>query len=418
MSASYAKKYTIPLIVLMGMAWGVAGMAHNSPPLLFPFFSEEFGMTTQSNGYLASTLSCCWVASILISGTVGPRVGNIKYLLVCFLLAAAALLGVSMAASHMMMFAFITVIGFGAGAIMPISFSVLAKYTSPKNRGLIYGLVMACYVFIGTAGAATVLPNLAVARNWNFSFQVLAALFLVVAVYLFCMRGVDGDIAKNKAAEKAATPAGIAAKSQWQLIKELLGYRNIIVTVFCGPAISIWFLTVCAYSILYLMESHGFDPITAAFVFNGFGIGSAFGDLLPFASDHVGRRVTIFVSTAVGMFCFGCYLFLDLSIPAMMGFFGIAGFLFSGVMSLFFSIVPSEAVPESLLETATTYNPAFSEFMGGTLAPSLVAMLSLVLSLTTIMHILLVLPVIALVGVFFMEETAPRVLERKAQKAV
>jgi hypothetical protein len=33
------------------------------------------------------------------------------------------------------------------------------------------------------------------------------------------------------------------------------------------------------------------------------------------------------------------------------------------------------------------------------------------------MHILLVLPVIALIGVFFMEETAPRVLERKEKRS-
>ena len=90
MSGAYAKKYTIPLVVLMALAWGVAGMAHNATPLLFPFFSEEFGMTTQSNGYLASTFSCCWVISILVSGTVGPRIGNIRYLFICFIVAAAA----------------------------------------------------------------------------------------------------------------------------------------------------------------------------------------------------------------------------------------------------------------------------------------------------------------------------------------
>lgn len=410
MSGAYAKKYTIPLVVLMALAWGVAGMAHNATPLLFPFFSEEFGMTTQSNGYLASTFSCCWVISILVSGTVGPRIGNIRYLFICFIVAAAALFGISMAVSPMLLYGLVGIAGFGAGSVVPISFSVLAKYTSPKNRGLVYGLVMACYVFVGTAGAATLLPNVAAAKNWNFSFMSLTALFFAVLVFLFCMRGVDRDIAKNKAAETVSKAPG---ESQWQLIRRLLRYRNIIVTVFCGPAISIWFLTVCAYSILYLMEAHGYDPVTAALVFNGFGIGSAFGDLLPIASDYVGRRVTIFLATAVGMACFGCYLLLSLPIPAMMGFFGVAGFLFSGVMSLFFSIVPSEAVPEELLETATTYNPAFSEFMGGTLAPSLVAMLTMFLSLTTIMHILLVLPVIALIGVFFMEETAPRVLERK-----
>jgi sugar phosphate permease len=415
MRASYAKKYTIPLVILMALAWGVAGMAHNSTPLLFPFFSEEFGMTTQSNGYLASTLSCCWVISILVSGTLGPRVGNIRYLLVCFILAAAALTGISMASSDTMFYILIGIVGFGAGSVVPISFSVLAKYTSPKNRGLFFGLVMACYVFIGTAGAATLLPNIAAIKSWNVSFLTLVILFLGVVLFFFCMRGVDADIAKNKAlAADSSHPEG--QLSQWQMIKQLFRYRNIIVTVICGPAISIWFLTVCAYSVLYLMESHGFDPVTAAFVFNGFGIGSAFGDLLPFASDYIGRRISIFLATAVGMACFGCYLLLDLSIPMMMIFFGIAGFLFSGVMSLFFSIVPSEAVPEDLLEVATTYNPAFTEFMGGTVAPSLVAILTVFMSLTLIMNILLVLPVIALIGVFFMEETAPRVLDRKAKK--
>lgn len=419
MSASYAKKYTIPLVVLMALAWGVAGIAHNATPLLFPFFADQFGLTTQSNGYLASTFSGCWVISILVSGIVGPKIGNIKYLTGCFILAALAIIGISLAANSIFLYAFVGIAGFGAGSVVPISFSVLAKYTNPKNRGLFFGLVMACYVFIGTAGAATLLPNLAVWKNWNFSFLVLAVLFFGVVIFFFLMRAVDADIAKNKAAERAAAAdTETDHTSQMELFKQLFHYRNIWVTVICGPAISIWFLTVCAYSVLYLMEAHGFDPVTAAFVFNGFGIGSAFGDLLPILSDQIGRRVTIFLATVVGMFCFGCYLLLELSIPLMMIFFGISGFLFSGVMSLFFSIVPSEAVPENLLETATTYNPAFTEFMGGTLAPSLVAMLTAFLSLTTIMYILLFLPAIALVGVFFMKETAPRVLERKARKQI
>lgn len=413
MGTSYAKKYSIPLVILMALAWGAAGIAHNATPLLFPFFSDEFSMTTQSNGYMASTFSACYVISILVSGIVGPKVGNIKYLLGSFLLAAIAIFTISMAPNAPIMYAAVAVSGFGAGAVVPISFSVLAKYTSPKNRGLFFGLVMACYVFIGTAGAATLLPQLAVMQSWRFSFMVLSVIFVAVAVYFLLMRGVDADIAKNKAAEAAASPQTGKKVSQLQLLKQLLRYRNIRVTVICGPAISIWFLTVCAYSVLYLMEAHGFDPVTAAFVFNGFGIGSAFGDLLPIASDQIGRRITIFLATVVGMACFGCYLMLPLPIPLMMVFFGIAGFLFSGVMSLFFSIVPSEAVPPELLETATTYNPAFTEFMGGTLAPSLVAMLTAFMSLTMIMNILLLLPAVALIGVFFMKETAPRVLERK-----
>lgn len=414
MHASYAKKYTLPLVIVMSLAWGIAGMAHNATPLLFPFFSDTFQMTPQNNGYLASTLSGCWVISILVSGIAAPKIGNLKYLLACFLLTAAALLLLSWSASIIAFYALIGVIGFGAGAIVPISFSVLAKYTSPKNRGLFFGLVMACYVFIGTAGAATLLPNIADKWNWNSSFLVLAVLFLIVTLCFFALRRVDEDIARNKAI--AADEANVSSASQWQLLKQLFQYRNIRITVICGPAISIWFLTVCAYSVLYLMEAHHFDPVTAAFIFNGFGIGSAFGDLLPIASDYIGRQITIFLSTAIGMACFACYLWLPLSIPWMMIFFGISGFLFSGVMSLFFSIVPSEAVPPELLETATTYNPAFTEFMGGTLAPSLVAMLSLYLSLSSIMDLLLLLPSLALAGVLFMKETAPRVLERKAKK--
>ena len=51
--------------------------------------------------------------------------------------------------------------------------------------------------------------------------------------------------------------------------------------------------------------------------------------------------------------------------------------------------------------------------MGGVVAPVLVGALSNILGLTMVMYLLMILPVIELVGAFFLKETAPLVLAKR-----
>lgn len=81
-------------------------------------------------------------------------------------------------------------------------------------------------------------------------------------------------------------------------------------------------------------------------------------------------------------------------------------------MAILNSVVPSESVPGYLLATATSFSPAAGEFVGGMIAPVLAGILIQILDLTQVMHLLLLLPLLATVGILLLKETAPRLLAK------
>ena len=79
----------------------------------------------------------------------------------------------------------------------------------------------------------------------------------------------------------------------------------------------------------------------------------------------------------------------------------------SGAMALLNSVIPSESVPEDLVATATSFTPAAGELTGGVLGPVLIGTLISIFDIEKIMFLLLIIPLIIILGVFRLKETAP-----------
>ena len=131
-----------------------------------------------------------------------------------------------------------------------------------------------------------------------------------------------------------------------------------------------WYFTVAAFTILYLMEAKALTAVDAGAIFAGFGTGGFIGEFsAPLVSDGLGRKRTALFAVLAGALCFAAFVLLELPAAAMTLAIAGASFFMSGAMAILNSVVPSESVPPQLVATATAFTPAAGELMGGVAAP-------------------------------------------------
>ena len=377
---------------------------HNYVAFLFSYFSVEFQLDTAQNGYLAAVLALFWTLSILICGPKANTLGQVQVMVPGLFLGAVALVALALSQNVAMLYLFTAVAGFGCGSIVSSNLSFLAEQSDQKNRGLFYGTAQSSFTLIGSAAGSLVFTRLAASSaGWRGCYLLMAGLIFFAAVLIFTL----GHNIPRRADVTAQT-------EERQSFRKLLAYKNVILSTVLACLAMMWYFTVAAFTILYLMETGNMTAVAAGAIFAGFGTGGFIGEFgAPLVSDRLGRKLTALVATAAGTLCFAAFVLLDL--PAGMMTLAIAGasFFMSVAMAILNSVVPSESVPSYLVATATAFTPAAGELMGGVAAPVAAGVLSGVLGTAQVMYLLIGLPILVFIGVLFLEETAPAVLARK-----
>lgn len=393
-------------LVLMVLAWGFAGLVHNCVSFLFPYFSESFQLSTAHNGYLTGTLAFFWTLSILYCGPLADRCGQVRVMVPGLLLGGAALIALAASGSLAMLYVFTAVAGFGCGSIVSSSFSFLAEQSDPKNRGLFFGTAQSSFTLIGSAIGSVVFTRLgATSVGWRGCYLVMAVLILIAAGLIF-FGGRHIPRARQSEPEEAS-----------HSFRELFAYKNVMLSAALASLTMMWYFTVAAFTILYLMEAKSLTAVAAGAIFTGFGSGGFIGEFCaPFISDRLGRKCTAMIAVVLGGSCFAAFVLLLLPAAGMTVALAGASCFMSGAMAILNSVVPSESVPVQLVATATAFTPACGELMGGVAAPVIAGILSNVLGTIQVMLLLALLPVFVLIGLFFLKETAPAVLARRSSR--
>ena len=182
------KKYTYQwrALLLMVLAWGVAGLVHNCIAFLFPYFSTMFDLKTSHNGYLTGTLAFFWTLSIIVFGPIADKIGQVRIMVPGLIMGGVALLFIAASHSVIMLYVLTAVTGFGCGSIVSTSLSFLAEQSNPKYRGLFFGAAQSSFTLIGSAIGAVFLTRLGDSIvGWRGCYLVLAMLVIIVAFSIF-----------------------------------------------------------------------------------------------------------------------------------------------------------------------------------------------------------------------------------------
>jgi cyanate permease len=137
-----------------------------------------------------------------------------------------------------------------------------------------------------------------------------------------------------------------------------------------------------------------------------------FAFLVPGASDVLGRRPVVISMSLIGALIPLGALFVDQPLWAVFVLFGL-GAAISGCFPLAMATIPSETVPPQQLATVLGLTMGLGEIIGGVAAPWLAGVAADASGLQATLWIMLGLVVATCGLACFIQETAPRVLQRR-----
>jgi MFS transporter, ACS family, hexuronate transporter len=402
--------YQALLVGLLSLNFGIVFFDRNSLNFLMPFVQPDLQLTNSQVGWVAGIFSFAWALAAFGVSRISDLVGNRKLLLVIATIAFSAcsfLTGI--AASFAMLIGARILMGVAEGGVMPISHAMVAAEVEPKWRGLAQGIAQNFGSnFFGSFVAPVVLVALAQAYGWREAFYIAAVPGLISAALIWFM--LDEPAA---AAKPEATPA--RSFGGWlNAVGEVLKLRNIQVCVIMGIVLVAYLVITWAFMPLYLTKVRGYSQTETSWLMGTLGISATIGSFaISGLSDVVGRRPVMIACSFIAVILPLGALYYTGSAWGLAAIF-FFGWALNGVFPLFMATVPSESVAPAQAATVFGLCMGSCEIVGGAGGPAIAGMLADAQGLTAPLWMMFTLAVIGGITACFLHESAPRVLERRA----
>jgi MFS family permease len=406
MSNSVVRKHSPPnyeakAVILLGLGFGLLSLDRWSLATLFPYISKDLHLNYQDLGNLSGVLAIAWGFTAIIMGRAADRFGRRKILLpavVGFSLMAGF---AGLATGFMALYLMRLLMGVFEGAYTPVSIAATTEASKPERRGLNIGIQLGCFALIGLGfGPIIATQLLSFVHSWRWVFAIVAIPGLVLAYLMY--RTIREPV--HLSAER---PDNLEAKKYpW---KEIFRQRNVVIgTLALVGAMSCIFI-VGAIMPSYLMDYLKLGPSEMGFVTSAIGFFGAAGQISMGAiSDHIGRRLTLNVSFALGIL----FLFLLTRAgaePVLLFFLlgGLSACAFA-ILGLLSGPVVTEAVPAALMASGAGIPTGVAEIFGGGVMPSIAGTVAQNFGIQHTLSIGLFGMVAGLILSFFLRETAPK----------
>jgi MFS family permease len=396
--------YQMLLVFLLSLNFGIVFFDRQALNVLMPSVQPELGLTQTQIGIIAGGLSFTWAIAAFFYGRLSDSLGKRKVLLI-FATIAFSLCSflTGLASTFALLLGARLLMGAAEGGVMPISHAMVASEVDPRRRGLAQGVAQNLGSnLLGSFAAPVILVAFAEAFGWREAFFLAGAPGIVSAVLIWFLLK-----------EPVPVPRPQAHEEQSMTIRQALRVRNMWVCVVVGVLMVGHFVTTWAFMPLYLVQTKGFDPITASWIMGSLGIAAAiYSFVVSGLSDVIGRKpVMVFLPflSVVGPLAAMYYDGPPLVLAAIF----FVGWAVNGVFPIFMATIPSESF--RALHHATVLGLAMGscEILGGVFGPPIAGWLNDSLGVNSFLWMLLVLAVISGFVSMLLQETAPAALARK-----
>lgn len=350
------------LLIVLALGGAVSAVDAQSLFYLSPFVASALSLSNAEIGLVSSVVLLSWSVTGYLVGTLSDRSGRRKPLLVMtFLLFAVCSIFSGLASSFALLLCARTLIGLAEGPVIPISQSIMLRYSSPHRRGLNMGIVQNLGAqLIGTFLAPIILVRVSMSLGWHSAFYIAGFPALLVAALVAWV--VPGD----SAGAVAPIPPTAAAGSG---LLGLLRVRNVQLCVVIACCVIAWYFLLLSFLPLYCVRVLRISPTSMSYLMSAVGaagVVSAF--LVPALSDRVGRKrvMALFVLASIAAPLAPMYLGGSLTAVAALVFIGS---LALGTIPLFMAIVPSESLPTRDAASATGLVMGLGQIIGGFCGP-------------------------------------------------
>jgi ACS family hexuronate transporter-like MFS transporter len=422
------KVYPWLLVGLLSFNFGVVYFDRNALNFLMPLIQPELHLSNEQVGMLGSALSLSWALAGLLVGRLSDMLGRRTVILViaAFIFSVASLLS-GWVTSFGMLLATRLLMGFAEGGVMPISQALISAEIDPARRGLAMGIAQNFGAnLLSNFLGPIVVVNFGLAFGWRSAFYLAALPGVVAAVLmLWLLRDPTREEVGRKARGEGVSgrlvgASGDAGGSGGTGGSERLGaaawtHRNVLLCVGMSISLVAFIVVFAIFMPLYLVNVRGMPQQVMAWLISMFGLTSmAFAFLVPGSSDVLGRRPVVISMSLLALLIPLGAMFVHQPLWLLFVLFAL-GAAMSGVFPLAMATIPSETVPPRQLATVLGLTMGLGEIIGGVFAPTLAGRAADSSGLGATLWILIGLSLATGLLACFIEETAPRVLQRGQQ---
>jgi MFS transporter, ACS family, hexuronate transporter len=399
------RKYQWRLTLLLSLTFGVVFFDRNAASFLSPFIAADLKLNFTQVGVLSSGLALTWALAGMFGGVISDRTGSRKVpLLLCIVAFSLCSLLSGMAASFAMLLATRLLMGISEGPILPICQSLVAEQSSKEDRGQHMGITQtAGSALLGSFLAPIILVPMAQAFSWHRAMYLAALPGLLMAVLVW-----------KFVRESPRQPRDAATRSSERIgIMQVLPYRNVLLSIIVSVCVVAFIIIGWVFMPQYYTNVLGFSPSTMSWMMSLLGLSNAFyAFVMPRLSDRIGRKPVIIATCVIG-FLIPLSLLSWSGSALLLAPLIFIGASVGGATALFMGVVPSETVPPRMVATAVALVVGMAEILGGVAGPVLSGMAADHWGLRAPMWITVGCLVVAIVAALAMQETAPRVVERR-----
>ncbi len=394
--------YENGLLLLLGVAFGVAFFDRNSASILVPFIEHDLHLDNTQVGFIGSGLSITWALGAYLISRWSDASGVRKPFLLSFLFifsACSFLSGLSQ--SFPVLLASRMIMGAVEGPFLPVCLAIMAAESSPHRRGINAGIMQNFFASIlGQSLAPLLLVPLATHLGWRPAFYLAGVPGLVCAVAVLLWVREPARVAPSAAdqSERAAEHLGFFA---------MLKIRNILLCSIIASFMVAWLILGWAFLPKFFTDDRHFSPQVMSYLMTALGIGSALSAFAaPIISDRIGRKPVVVCFCLLGLATPLASLYLP-GPTFLIGAFMFLGWLGCGAFPLFMGVIPGETISRRFAATAMGLVVCAGEVVGGFGIVSLAGVLADRTSLSTTLLLQAGCALLAGLLALLLTETAP-----------
>lgn len=398
--------YEWKVVLLLTLAFGLVGLDRWIIAPLLPSIMRDLSLNYQDVGFIFGALGVTWGIFAIFAGRLSDKIGHRKILILSLILfsLASGFSGMAIGLTSLIMIR--AFMGVTEGAFCPTSFAATAVAAKPSRRGALQGLQQSGFALFGLGlGPIIATQLMLVVPSWREVFWVVAIPGFILAILLYFVLREPHDTQGGQIliAEKQKS-----AKEQINWF-ELLKNRNILLSMIGLCCTMSCVFVISAMVPLYLENFLKISTQDMGIIVSAIGFGGFLGQfLVPAASDWIGRRMASilgFLGSAIFI-----YLFANTpaSVSALFGFLFVLSFFSLGLIALLTGPLAAESAPAGLVASSIGLVVGAGEIFGGGIAPIISGVIAENYGIQNIFYLSLVGVIIGMIVSFFIEETAPR----------
>ncbi len=356
-----SRRAEIRTVAVLSLGFGLVGIDRFLISTMYPVIARDLHLDYGDIGLITGALAIAWGVAALFMGNLSDRIGRRRVLSVS-LVVFSLLIGASGLANGLWALIAVRVImGFADGAYTPVSIAGTLDASPPQRRGLNIGIQQMMLPLFGLGLAPLFVAGVLRFMEWRLVFLI------------FVLPGLALAYAMWKIIPARTQPLQVDRRNGLSDWKTVLAFPNVRIAALMMLCWLTCLITTSAFMPNYLVDHLKLRPEQMGVVMSAIGLGATAGTLLlPWLSDKIGRRPVMALSSA-GVF--GALLLLANATPnvgVLFAFLFMVHFFNNALIALTVGPLCSEAVPTTLMATASGLVIAVGELFGGGLAPVIV----------------------------------------------